>query len=143
VPSIADAGLELMRVVRPGGSVRVMLYWLRSWHSCWSSTSSPLTWLMLHLRPLEVLLRIAPDKFGNLCAISREKGFDTDRILAASADTLFAGPDNSIPVSGFFTERRYASCFRALRSTGSSSRTSSTSRCRSCGAGSNRGMVSS
>ena len=42
VPSIADACRELMRVVRPGGSVRVML--VRPGGpgtTCWSSTSSP------------------------------------------------------------------------------------------------------
>lgn len=115
VPSIADACRELMRVVRPGGSVRVMLYCRRSWHYVLVKyVVAPLIWLMLHLRPLEVLLRIAPDKYRHLYAVSRETGFDTHRILAASADTSFAGTDNSIPVSGFFTEREIRDLFPGL-----------------------------
>jgi len=115
VPSIADACRELIRVVRPGGSVRVMLYCRRSWHYVLVKyVVVPLIWLMLHLRPFEALLSIAPDKLRYLYAISRETGFDTYRILAASADTSFAGADNSIPVSGFFTEREMRELFPGL-----------------------------
>jgi ubiquinone/menaquinone biosynthesis C-methylase UbiE len=115
VPSIADACRELMRVVRPGGSVRVMLYCRRSWHCVLVKyVVAPLIWLMLHVRPLGVLLRIVPDKFRHLYAISRDTGFNADRILAASADTSFAGTDNFIPVSGFFTEREIRELFPGL-----------------------------
>jgi ubiquinone/menaquinone biosynthesis C-methylase UbiE len=103
VPEMAKACRELVRVVRPGGSVRVMLYCSRSYHyALVAHVVSPAIWLMLRLRVLEGLLRVAPEKFRHLYAISREAGFSRARILAASADTSFAGQDNFIPVSGFF-----------------------------------------
>jgi hypothetical protein len=69
---------------------------------------------MLHFRLLEVFLRWAPEKYRHLYAISKQHGFSRERLLATSADTSFAGQDNFIPRSGFWTERQMRELFSGL-----------------------------
>ena len=110
-----EACRELMRVTEPGGTVRVMFYNRESYHYALVNwVVRPLIWLMLHLPVLEAFLRWAPDKYRHLYAISRQHGFSRERLLATSADTSFAGQDNFIPRSGFWTEQEMRELFAGL-----------------------------
>ena len=110
-----EACRELMRVTAPGGIVRVMFYNRESYHYALVNwVVRPLIWLMLHLPALEVLLRWAPEKYRHLYAISKQHGFSRERLLATSADTSFAGQDNFIPRSGFWTEAEMRGLFTGL-----------------------------
>jgi len=110
-----EACRELMRVTAPGGIVRVMFYNRESYHYALVNwVVRPLIWLMLHLPALEVLLRWAPEKYRHLYAISKQHGFSRERLLATSADTSFAGQDNFIPRSGFWTEAEMRGLFAGL-----------------------------
>jgi len=106
---------ELIRVTAPGGIVRVMFYNRESYHYALVNwVVRPLIWLMLHVTALEALLRWAPEKYRHLYAISKQHGFSRDRLLATSADTSFAGRDNFIPRSGFWTEQEMRQLFAGL-----------------------------
>jgi len=110
-----EACRELVRVTAPGGVVRVMFYNHESYHYLLVNwIVRPLIWMMLRLRPLEVFLRWAPEKFRHLYAISRQHGLSRERLLATSADTSFAGQDNFIPRSGFWTEREMRELFSGM-----------------------------
>jgi len=110
-----DACRELVRVTEPGGVVRVMLYNRASYHCALVNwVVRPLLWLMLRVRALEVFLRWAPAKFRNLYAISKQHGLSSERLLATSADTSFAGQDNFVLRTSFWTEREMRELFRGL-----------------------------
>jgi ubiquinone/menaquinone biosynthesis C-methylase UbiE len=110
-----EACRELVRVTAPGGIVRVMFYNRESYHYALVNWAvRPLIWLMLHVRALEVFLHWAPEKYRHLYAISRQHGLSRERLLATSADTSFAGRDNFIPRSGFWTEREMRQLFAGL-----------------------------
>ena len=110
-----EACRELMRVTAPGGIVRVMFYNRESYHHALVNwVVRPLIWLMLHVRVLEAFLRWAPEKYRHLYAISKQQGLSRELLLATSADTSFAGRDNFIPRSGFWTEREMRGLFSGL-----------------------------
>ena len=110
-----EACRELMRVTAPGGTVRVMFYNRESYHYALVNwVVRPLIWLMLHVRALEVFLRWAPEKYRHLYAIARQHGLSRERLLATSADTSFAGQNNFIPRSGFWTEQEMRELFSGL-----------------------------
>lgn len=110
-----EAARELVRVAAPGGIVRVMFYNRNSYHyGLVNWVVRPLIWLMLRVRPLESLLPILPAKFRNLYNICKQDGYSRERILATSADTSFAGQDNFIPRSGFWTEAEMRTLFAGL-----------------------------
>jgi ubiquinone/menaquinone biosynthesis C-methylase UbiE len=110
-----EACRELMRVAAPGGTVRVMFYNRESYHYALVNwVVRPLIWVMLHAPALEVFLRWTPEKYGHLYAIAKQHGLSRERLLATSADTSFAGQDNFIPRSGFWTEREMQELFAGL-----------------------------
>ncbi len=112
IPGTDRACREVVRVVKPGGSVRIMFYNRASYHyALVLCVVRPLIWLMLKLPLLEYFLRLAPEKFRHMFAISKQHGFQRDRLLAISADTSFAGEDNFIPISGFYTEAEMRALF--------------------------------
>jgi len=110
-----EACRELIRVTAPDGIVRVMFYNRESYHYALVNwIVRPLIWLMLHVRTLELFLRWAPEKYRHLYAIAKRHGLSRDMLLATSADTSFAGRDNFIPRSGFWTEREMRELFAGL-----------------------------
>jgi ubiquinone/menaquinone biosynthesis C-methylase UbiE len=115
IPGTREAARELVRVAAPGGIVRVMFYNRHSYHYALVNwVVRPLIWITLHVRALEALLPLLPAKFRNLYAICKEDGFSRERILATSADTSFAGKNNFIPRSGFWTEAEMRELFAGL-----------------------------
>ncbi|HMF56937.1 MAG TPA: class I SAM-dependent methyltransferase [Pyrinomonadaceae bacterium] len=110
-----EACRELIRVCQPGGIVRVMFYNQNSYHyALVNLIVRPLIWLMLRLRFLEAFLSFAPSKFKHMYQISKEHGFSKQLLLAISADTSFAGTNNFIPKSGFWTESEMRALFDGL-----------------------------
>jgi len=110
-----EACRELMRVTAPGGIVRVMFYNRESYHYALVNwVVRPLIWLMLHVPLLEVFLRWAPEKYKHLYAISKQQGLSRELLLATSADTSFAGRDNFIPRSGFWSEAEMRELFAGM-----------------------------
>ena len=110
-----EACRELVRVTAPGGTVRVMFYNRESYHYALVNwVVRPLIWLMLHVPALEMFLRWAPEKYRNLYAISKQQGLNRELLLATSADTSFAGKDNFIPRSGFWTEQEMRELFAGM-----------------------------
>jgi len=110
-----EACRELVRVTAPGGTIRVMFYNRESYHYALVNwVVRPLIWLMLHLPALEAFLRWAPQKYRHLYAIAKQHGLSRERLLATSADTSFAGQDNFIPRSGFWTEHEMRELFAGL-----------------------------
>jgi ubiquinone/menaquinone biosynthesis C-methylase UbiE len=115
IPGTREAARELVRVTAPGGIVRVMFYNRHSYHYALVNwVVRPLIWLILRVRPLKALLSLLPSKFRNLYDICEQDGFSRERILATSADTSFAGQDNFIPRSGFWTEAEMRTLFAGL-----------------------------
>ena len=110
-----EACRELVRVCKPGGTVRVMFYNRNSYHyALVNFIVRPLIWLMLRLRFLEAVLAIAPEKFKHMYYISKRHGLSKQRLLDISADTSFAGENNFIPKSGFWTEEEMLELFSGL-----------------------------
>jgi ubiquinone/menaquinone biosynthesis C-methylase UbiE len=110
-----EACRELVRVTAPGGIIRVMFYNRESYHYALVNwVVRPLVWWMLHVPALEVFLRWAPEKYRHLYAIAKQHGLSRERLLATSADTSFAGQDNFIPRSGFWTEHEMRELFAGL-----------------------------
>ena len=115
-PDVAAAFREAVRVTRPGGVVRIMVYHRHSYHYAlvdW--VARPLIWLLLKLPFLRPVLRFAPEKFSQLFEISRVDGFDRQRLLWASTDTSFPGQGNFHPFTHFLTEGEMRSMFPSLR----------------------------
>jgi ubiquinone/menaquinone biosynthesis C-methylase UbiE len=114
-PDVASAFREAVRVTKPGGTVRIMVYHRHSYHYLlvdW--LARPLIWLMLKLPFLRALLRFAPEKFRQLFEISRSDGFDRQRLLWASTDTSFPGQGNFHPFTHFLTEGEMRALFPGL-----------------------------
>jgi len=110
-----EACREMVRVTAPGGIVRVMFYNRESYHYALVNwVVRPLIWLMLRIPPLEIFLNRAPGKYRHLHAISKQHGLSRELLLATSADTSFAGRDNFIPRSGFWSEREMRELFAGL-----------------------------
>ena len=115
IPGTREAARELVRVVAPGGIVRVMFYNRNSYHyALVNCVVRPLIWLMLRVRMFERLLPLFPAKFLHLYEICKQDGYSRERILATSADTSYAGRDNFIPRSGFWTEAEMRELFAGL-----------------------------
>ncbi len=115
IPGTAEACKEVVRVVRPGGSVRIMLYNRHSYHyALVKNVVRPLIWLMLAIPPLRILLRVAPEKLRQMFAVCQEHGFSTERALAISADTSSAGDDNFVRHTTFHTEKEMRSLFEGM-----------------------------
>ncbi len=115
VPQIAAACREVIRVLRPGGSVRVMLYNRHSYHYALVNYAvRPLLWLLLALPRLRIVLRKAPAKLRHMLAICQEHGFSRERVLAISADASFAGEDNFVQHTTFHTEKEMRALFAGL-----------------------------
>lgn len=116
IPGTAEACREVMRVVRPGGIVRIMLYNRHSYHyTLVNYVVRPLLWLLLKFPPLQVLLRAGPQKLRQMFAVCREHGFSKERVLAISADTSFAGEGNFVPHTTFHTEKEMRALFAGMR----------------------------
>jgi len=110
-----EACRELVRVAAPGGIVRVMFYNRESYHYALVNwVVRPLIWVMLRVPPLEAFLRWAPEKYRHLYAIAKQHGLSRELLLATSADTSFAGQDNFIPRSGFWTQQEMCELFAGL-----------------------------
>ena len=115
IPDMAGACRELLRVAKPGGAVRVMVYSRDSYHfALVRFVICPLLWLLVRVPPLGALARFLPAKLRRLYEITRTHGYDPVRVLNASADTLFAGEGNWNPLSYFLTPRELAALFPEL-----------------------------
>jgi ubiquinone/menaquinone biosynthesis C-methylase UbiE len=106
---------EVVRVAKPGATVRVMLYNRNSYH-CWlvDYVIRPLIWLMIHVPGLSALAKFAPAKIREIYQISARHGFDRQRILNASTDTSHPGEGHFNPLSRFVTEREVRVLFDDL-----------------------------
>ena len=106
---------EVVRVVKPGGTVRVMFYNLRSYHyALVKFVVRPLIWLLLRVPAGERLARVAPAKFRQTYEICRHHGFDSARILNVSTDTSEIGEANFNPQSRFVTDADLRRLFAGL-----------------------------
>lgn len=115
VPDMRAACREVVRVVRPGGTVRVMLYNRRSYHYLLVHyLVRPLLWLLLHLPFGAKVARLAPEKLRQMYEISRRHGFDRERILSVSTDWSEPGEDDFNPLSYFVSEREARDLFAGL-----------------------------
>lgn len=115
IPGTPKACREVMRVTKPGGSVRIMFYNRTSYHyALVNYVVRPLIWLAIHFPFLESLLWFAPRKFHHMLGVCKRHGFDRDRILAISADTSFPGDANFIPMSGFYSEKEMRNLFAGM-----------------------------
>ncbi|MCL4524206.1 MAG: class I SAM-dependent methyltransferase [Acidobacteria bacterium] len=115
LPETVEACREVMRVVRPGGSVRIMLYNRHSYHyALVTGVVRPLIWLMLAFPPARKLLSVGPPKLGHMFAICQKHGFTKGRLLAISADTSFEGEGNFVVHTTFHTEKEMRKLFEGL-----------------------------
>lgn len=115
VPDMKAACREVVRVVRPGGRVRIMLYHRHSYHCLLVKyLVSPLIWLLLKLPFGASLARRAPDKLRQTYEICRESGFDLQRILSISTDTSTPGEGNFNPLSYFVSADDVRELFEGL-----------------------------
>ena len=115
IPDMAGACRELVRVVRPGGDVRVMVYSRDSYHyALVRFVICPLLWWLVRVPPLGALARFLPAKARRLYEITRDHGYDPKRVLDASTDTSFTGEGNWNPLSYFLTPRELSALFPQL-----------------------------
>jgi SAM-dependent methyltransferase len=115
VPAMEKACRELVRVAKPGATVRVMLYNRHSYHYALVMYAvRPLIWLMMRVPALSALVAMGPEKFRQLYLIAKRDGFDRRRILNASTDTSFPGEHDTNPLSRFLTEREIRDLFDDL-----------------------------
>lgn len=114
-PDTAKACREVVRITRPGGTVRVMLYNRNSYfYVLVDWVVRPVLWLMLKFPLYTRLLPLAPQKIRYMYEICLREGFDRRRILSISTDTSFAGEGHFNPFSDFFTERDMREMFGTL-----------------------------
>jgi len=104
VPDMAAACREAVRVIKPGGTARLMLYHRDSYHY-WlvHYVVRPMVWLLLKLPFGGSIAKMLPRKFRETYEICAQDGFGADRILAISTDTSTAGEANYNPLSYFVT----------------------------------------
>lgn len=115
VPEMARACREAVRVLEPGGTLRVMFYHRHSYHyALVSYVVRPLIWLLLHLPGGAALAARGPAKFRSLFEICARHGFGLKRLLDASTDTSEAGEDAFNPHSAFVTRRELRELFGDL-----------------------------
>lgn len=115
IPNMAGACSEVVRVTRPGGDVRVMVYSRDSWHyALVRFVIGPLLWCLLRVPGLAGLSRFLPAKVRRLHEITREHGYDPGLVSNASTDTSFAGEGNWNPLSYFLTPRELSALFPDL-----------------------------
>lgn len=115
VPEMATACRELVRVVKPGGTVRVMLYNRHSYHyAVVRYVLLPAIWLGLRLPGIGPVLSRGPSKVRHMYEIAKRHGYDVRRLLSASTDTSYAGEGNFNPLSRFVTEREVREIFDEL-----------------------------
>lgn len=115
VPDMESACREVVRVARPGGMVRVMLYNRRSYHFLLvDRVVRPLIWLLQKLPFGAELARRAPPKFRQIHEICRRHGFDRQRVLSASTDWSEPGDGNFNPLSHFVTAEQVRRLFAGL-----------------------------
>ena len=115
VPEARRACREVVRITEPGGSVRVMLYNRHSYHY-WlvAYVIRPIVWLLLRLSIGVRLLGLAPAKLRAMVEISREHGFDKQRLLDISTDVSEAGENDYDLLSYFFSEAEMREIFGEL-----------------------------
>ncbi|MFT5440982.1 MAG: SAM-dependent methyltransferase [Myxococcota bacterium] len=115
IPDMKAACREAVRVLRPGGTARVMLYHKASYHY-WlvHYAVRPLVWLLLKLPGGDAIANRLPSKFRETYEICRDDGFDADRILSISTDTSGAGEANYNPLSYFVTADDVRELFAGL-----------------------------
>jgi ubiquinone/menaquinone biosynthesis C-methylase UbiE len=115
VPDMRAACSEAVRVLRPGGRARIMLYHRHSYHYLLVHyVVRPLVWLLLHLPFGDKLARMLPDKFRQTYEVCRQDGFDAQRILSVSTDTSTPGEANYNPLSYFVTAGGVRELFAGL-----------------------------
>lgn len=115
VHDMETACREVVRVAKPGATVRVMLYNRHSYHYLLVNyLIRPLIWLMIHVPGLSALAKLTPAKFREMFRISAQDGFDRQRILNASTDTSHPGEGNFNPLSRFVTEGEVRALFDDL-----------------------------
>jgi ubiquinone/menaquinone biosynthesis C-methylase UbiE len=115
IPDMERACGEVVRVTKPGGMVRVMLYHRHSYHyALVKYVVCPLIWLILKVPGLSALVRFLPNKFKLMYEIAAQHGFDLERLLNASTDTSYAGEGHHNPLSRFLTEREVRAIFSSL-----------------------------
>lgn len=115
VPDMAAACQEVVRVLRPGGRFRGMLYHRASYHYAlvhWAVR--PLVWLLLRTPGGGALARRLPRKFREIYEICEQHGFSARRILSASTDTSTAGSANFNPLSYLVTRSEVEQLFAGL-----------------------------
>jgi 2-polyprenyl-3-methyl-5-hydroxy-6-metoxy-1,4-benzoquinol methylase len=115
VPDMESACREVVRVTRPGGIVRIMLYNRRSYHFLLvDRVVRPLMWLLQKLPFGAQLARFAPRKFQQIDEICRRHGFDRQRVLSASTDWSEPGEGNFNPLSHFVSAGEARRLFAGL-----------------------------
>ena len=104
IPDMAAACREAVRVLKPGGTARMMLYHRNSYHYLLVHfVVRPMVWLLLKLPFGGGLAQRLPQKFRETYQICRDEGFDSDRILSISTDASTPGEANYNPLSYFVT----------------------------------------
>jgi ubiquinone/menaquinone biosynthesis C-methylase UbiE len=115
IPDMPSACRELVRVARPGGDVRVMVYSRDSYHyALVRFVICPLIWCLVRVPGLAALARFLPQKVRRLYEIARDHGYEPQRILDASTDTSSSGEGNWNPLSYFLTPPELAALFPSL-----------------------------
>ena len=117
IPAMERACAEAVRVLKPGGRARVMLYHRHSYHYLLVHyIVRPLIWTLLKL-PFGIggtIARGLPSKFRDTYEICERHGFSADTILYASTDTSTAGDANWNPLSYFVTRADVRRMFAGL-----------------------------
>ena len=115
IPDIGGACRELVRVLRPGGSLYVAVYARNSYHYMLVAyVVRPLLSLLLHLPFGGAIARRGPRKLRSMYEISKEIGVSKKSLLNISTDTSEPGQANFNPYSDFYTERDLRRLFKGV-----------------------------